>query len=147
MTEEQHNQLHAEFADLFYSYDPDNNSSTYFCECESGWFDLLYITFSTIKNHLKHHPKTSFKFTQIKEKFAGLRFYSYNADDFISGVISLAESMSTRTCEICGNPGYVAKCDGGYWVKTLCDNHAKELNYSKSLTKKKLQESQKSENC
>lgn len=147
MTDEQHKQLYAEFADIFYDCDPDEDTFTYFCECGSGWFDLIYMSLSTIKAYLKLHPEKDFRFAQIKEKFAGLRMYSYNADDFISGVISLAEALSARTCEVCGNPGYVAKCDGGYWVKALCDAHAKELNYSKSLTKKKLQESKNSETC
>ena len=64
--------------------------------------------------------------TQIKEKFGELRFYYYGGDDYCSGVESMAESMSAVTCEVCGSSG---KLRGGGWVRTLCDEHAKEAGY------------------
>jgi hypothetical protein len=54
---------------------------------------------------------------QIKEKFGTLRFYYTGGDDYISGMVSLAESMSGVTCEECGNPG---ERRGGGWVRTIC---------------------------
>lgn len=58
---------------------------------------------------------------QVKEKFAGLRFYVNGATNEIYNYINFAESMSYRTCEICGSPGK-RYTDG--WHKTLCDIHA-----------------------
>lgn len=54
---------------------------------------------------------------QVKEKFGTLRFYYTGGDDEISGMVSMAESMSGVTCESCGNPG---ECRGGGWVHTYC---------------------------
>jgi hypothetical protein len=58
---------------------------------------------------------------QVKEKFGTLRFYYSGGDDYVSGLVSMAESMSAVTCEECGNPG---KQVGGGWITTLCKEHA-----------------------
>ena len=58
---------------------------------------------------------------QVKEKFGGLRFYVQAATDKHYQYISFAESMSYRTCEMCGAPGKTYT-DG--WHTTLCDIHA-----------------------
>lgn len=62
---------------------------------------------------------------QVKEKFAGLRFYHHGGDEFCDGVIRQAAAMSVRTCEECGAPGTVG---GRSWIKTLCDTHRKKLD-------------------
>lgn len=54
---------------------------------------------------------------QVKEKFGSLRFYTNAIDDTVRGMIRMAESMSVRTCEVCGNPG---KSRGGRWIRTRC---------------------------
>ena len=64
--------------------------------------------------------------TQIKEKFGTLRFYYFGGDDYCRGVESMAESMSAVTCEVCGSSG---KIRNGKWIRTLCDEHAKESGY------------------
>lgn len=56
---------------------------------------------------------------QVKEKFGTLRFYVSAADDHVRGLINMAEGMSARTCETCGNPGKIMNDKG--WVSTLCD--------------------------
>lgn len=60
---------------------------------------------------------------QVKEKFGGLRFYYRGGDDYIRGLVRMADEMSYVTCEICGNSGKVRN-EG--WVRTLCDDHAKK---------------------
>ena len=60
---------------------------------------------------------------QIKEKFGTLRFYYAGGDEYIDGLVSMAESMSAVTCEECGNPG--TQTDGG-WIKTICKPCTKE---------------------
>jgi hypothetical protein len=57
---------------------------------------------------------------QIKEKFAGLRFYTDYCNDRADILIQFAESMSRRTCEECGNPG---ELDNAGWMKTYCKDH------------------------
>ena len=64
--------------------------------------------------------------TQVKEKYGTLRFYVYGADEYVHGLIQMAEAMSMITCETCGAPG---KERGGGWIRTLCDEHAKEQGY------------------
>lgn len=55
---------------------------------------------------------------QVKEKFGTLRFYYTGGDDYISGLVAMAESMSGVICETCGNPG---KQTRGGWIKTICN--------------------------
>ena len=55
---------------------------------------------------------------QVKEKFGGLRFYFSGGDDYIDGVVNMAETMSYRTCEECGASGN----SEGY-IQTLCEEH------------------------
>jgi len=54
---------------------------------------------------------------QVKEKFGGLRFYYRGGDEFISGLVRMAESMSYVTCEVCSSP---AKQTTGGWIVTMC---------------------------
>ena len=63
---------------------------------------------------------------QVKEKFGTLRFYYSGGDDYISGMVRMAESMSAVTCEGCGNTG---ERRGGGWVHTYCTpcEEAREL--------------------
>ena len=63
---------------------------------------------------------------QVKEKFGTLRFYYSGGDDYISGMVSLAESMTGVTCESCGNIG---ESRGGGWIHTYCTpcEEAREL--------------------
>jgi hypothetical protein len=63
---------------------------------------------------------------QIKEKFGTLRFYYTGGDDYIDGMVRMAESMSGVICEGCGNVG--ERRDGG-WVHTYCTpcEEAREL--------------------
>ena len=61
--------------------------------------------------------------SQVKEKFGGLRFYTNGYNEAVSAMISMAESMSYRTCEVCGNPG---RSNNYGWISTLCDTHRLE---------------------
>ena len=96
-----------------------------------GWFEILEAACSNIQHHVdwkrRQHPELSDEefdeqhqviAAQVKEKFGGLRFYVDNCDDYVRGVIAMAESMSYRTCEDCGNKGH--RRSGG-WIRTLCD--------------------------
>lgn len=62
---------------------------------------------------------------QVKEKFGGLRFYYEGGNEYVAGLVSMAESWADIACEECGGIG--KKRDGG-WVRTLCDVHEAERN-------------------
>jgi hypothetical protein len=61
--------------------------------------------------------------SQVKEKFGTLRFYYSGGDDFVDGVVRMAESMSCVTCEVCGTPGTTT---GRSWIRTTCETHRKD---------------------
>jgi hypothetical protein len=72
-----------------------------------------------MKNPLRDVPKLVPQVTldQVKEKFGTLRFYYTGGDEYISGMVTMAEAMSGVICESCGNPG---KQTSGGWIKTIC---------------------------
>lgn len=103
-------------------------------ECNLGWYDILSSLCFQIKQHerniegqTKYKQKTDpeykldytpVKFEQIKEKYGGLRIYHYGGDEYVHGLVSMAEAMSYQICEICGEKG---KPNKGGWIKTLCN--------------------------
>ncbi len=60
---------------------------------------------------------------QIKEKFAGLRFYFQGGDDAVWGMVEMAEVWAAQSCEVCGERG-IARHGG--WSRTLCGTHEAE---------------------
>ena len=92
-------------------------------ECDDGWFNILNQLMVNIQNHIdwKNREKEvvpQVTLDQVKEKFGTLRFYYTGGDDYISGMVTMAESMSGVTCESCGLPG---ERKGGGWIKTICE--------------------------
>ncbi len=93
-----------------------------------GWRPLVEQLSQVIQSHVdsaqkqgKDCPQVIVE--QVKEKFGTLRFYYQGGDDFISGAVWLAESMTGQLCEECGGLG---KTRSGGWVRTLCDQHEVE---------------------
>jgi len=106
-------------------------------ECGNGWFNILDQLMGNIQHHIdwknkKEEVVAQVTLDQVKEKFGTLRFYYTGGDDYIDGMVTMAESMSGVTCEECGNPG---KRIGGGWVTTLCEEHAKarDIIYDEDL--------------
>ena len=98
-------------------------------DCGDGWYNIIDAVCAQIKNREYDNNNVdwlSVFATQVKEKYGTLRFYYVGGDDYIDGVVAMAEAMSAVTCETCGAPG---KLRGGSWLKTLCDEHAKEQGY------------------
>jgi hypothetical protein len=73
-----------------------------------------------LKEELAMHIDELPSFTQVKEKFGSLRIYTQGGTEQHNGYIAFAESMSQRTCEICGNIGNLR---ASAWVKTRCGAH------------------------
>jgi hypothetical protein len=120
---------------------PDQFKNLKWIECDDGWYEILSRLFYIVNNRLIYkkrlnEPLEHFVWSQIKEKFGGLRAYCYGSDDFIRGAIEMAESMSYITCEVTGEKGkvrYKKFDDDGQpipaWVRTLCDNEATKQGY------------------
>jgi len=96
--------------------------------CGDGWYSLIDTMCGNIKNQMdnanRNKPEEEHvvcEATQVKEKFGGLRFYVQGSDEFIDGIIDLAESMSYRICSQCGNASAQNKNKRG-WIYTLCNN-------------------------
>jgi hypothetical protein len=96
-------------------------------ECGDGWFNVINKLCYNIQRHIDWENRNGtvvpqVVVDQVKEKFGTLRFYYTGGDDYISGLVDMAEGMSGVTCEECGNPG---KSRSGGWIRTLCEEHSK----------------------
>lgn len=90
--------------------------------CGDGWYNIINTMCKLIQSHLDRNPEVPQVVAfQVKEKFAGLRFYYSGGDDYIDGVARMAAALSEVTCEECGAPGVVR---GGSWLRCLCDEHS-----------------------
>ena len=94
----------------------------------SGWWLILESLCTNIQSHIDWKEKQGqaipqVVIEQIKEKFGGLRFYHQGGDDTTDGMITMAETWASVSCEECGTPG---KRTSGGWIKTLCDFHIAE---------------------
>ncbi len=97
-------------------------------ECGDGWFNILDQLMGNIQHHIDWKNKNGevvhqVTLNQVKEKFGSLRFYYTGGDNYIDGMVTMAESMSGVTCEECGLPG--TQTQGG-WIKTACAAHRGE---------------------
>lgn len=101
-------------------------------ECSDGWYTLINVLCHEIQNYIDWKIKSipaddleNFQVValQVKEKFGGLRFYYSGGDEFINGIVRMAEGMSYKICEYCGNPGKPNK-EG--WIKTQCEQCQKD---------------------
>ncbi len=97
-------------------------------ECDDGWIDIIDQLCSKIQQRIDWKSRClsdddietlQVVATQVKEKFGTLRFYYFGGDDVISGLVSMAETISGITCEACGNSGRT-RTNG--WHRTLCDS-------------------------
>jgi hypothetical protein len=95
---------------------------------DEGWWPILEALCGQIQHHIDWKNKQSevvpqVTVAQIKEKFGGLRFYYNGGDEYIQGLVSMAESWAGHSCETCGAPG---EQGGSGWIKTLCPTHREE---------------------
>jgi len=117
-----------------------------------GWYSLVDQLCTDIEASLSPEEAKSLKIQQIKEKYAGLRFYfkfGRHEDRFVDvateqgietystkagagdeqmnrirDLVSAATTKSEITCQTCGQSGETRNL-GGYLV-TLCDQHFDE---------------------
>jgi len=95
-------------------------------ECESGWEPLIRRLCEKLQR-LSDYEGHQVVASQIKEKFGTLSFYVQSATEIQYDVISQAEDLSRQKCEVCGK--YAETRSKGYWLKTVCTEHAAEHGY------------------
>ena len=115
---------------MIFKCNDDSTSKIWGLECDDGWYDLLDCLCFSIQNHidfalkdtqLSDEERTELQVVaqQVKSKFGGLRFYSCGGDVYTDGMVKMAESMSHRVCESCGNKARQQTV--GTWIHTTCD--------------------------
>ena len=102
----------------YYSDRPPIKGSGFF-SVGVGWYPLIKDLISDLIE-LGWDKQTC----QVKEKFGGLRFYINGASDGVHKRIGVAEDLSYKTCETCGEKGELRTNIG--WHTTLCDKHYEE---------------------
>jgi len=145
MDDELQDKLYQKHPDLFSNRtkSPMESCMCWGCEVGNGWYELLSSVCWSISQHEKNirdririladQPEKikkdleyfPVKFDQVKEKYGGLRIYFTGGDDYVEGVISMAEEYSYKVCETCGNAG---KPNKGGWISTLCESCRNETN-------------------
>jgi len=85
-------------------------------EAFRGRWDARWIFYQELPGR-KVHPQVTLK--QAKEKFGTLRIYMNVSDEYVDGLISMAESWSARTCEACGS-NHDVKSRSKHWIALRC---------------------------
>lgn len=123
MKEENEQKLFNKFPDLLpTNLGIESSLIAFGIECGDGWFQILWdlcekITAVCRDNDIKIGPE-DLHVNQIKEKYAGLRFYTSSCCDCVNQLIKDAEELCEKTCELCGEPG---KVHGQAWIYTRCE--------------------------
>lgn len=141
MDQELQNKLYTEYPQFFSNKDKGIQQScmAWGCDVNNGWYEILNHLCWKIKQHednikwhreylekknpekLESEPEYfPVKFDQVKEKYGGLRIYFSGGDDYINGLVSMAEAISYSVCEICGNKGEANKSG---WISVRCEAH------------------------
>jgi hypothetical protein len=138
MNTELQNKLYEKYPQLFVNKDktPMQSPMCFGIETGEGWYEILSSLCWMIKQYedsviwqTEWNQKTNpeyksdyfpVKFDQIKEKYGGLRVYFSGGNQYIEGLVSMAEAMSYKVCDVCGNKGEANKQG---WISTRCEAH------------------------
>lgn len=118
--------VHAAWDDIKRKYPVINGGARLGDSVNPGWWHLLESYFTVCQQQAAVDPTCRVELQQIKEKFGGLRIYSYieGSDESIIAIEAaenIAIEAAWKTCEACGQPGELR---GGGWLRTLCEAHA-----------------------
>ena len=108
------------------------------CECGDGWYPLLRDLCRAVADRYQMDGRAvDLVILQVKEKYAGLRFYYTHTDSAgcmqmesqealrklrgdVAGIVERFEQKSEETCESCGKRGVVR--EDLDWMQTLCED-------------------------
>ena len=68
-------------------------------QCGDGWFYLLDELCNRIQQHVDNKKIQQVEAAQVKSKWGGLIFYVDNSNEYVDGLISMAERISYRVRE------------------------------------------------
>ena len=100
----------------------DLNNPLFGFECGDGWYSILDALFERMAHHASHSASKKIVITQVKEKYGSLRVYYISNDPILEAFVDLAESLSERTCEVCGCPGKMT-VNATKWIRVRCQQH------------------------
>ena len=92
-------------------------------ETGDGWFTLLDVLCGYLQWETDNNDAPQVVASQVKEKYGELRFYVGATSKRQDAMIDFAESLSARTCEVCGAPAADAKAGASNWITTRCGLH------------------------
>ena len=121
MTEKNTKKLIERFPRIF-------NDKFYF-ECDDGWFDIIFELCKDMQQEVNNSGCEQVVAAQVKEKFAGLRFYASGGNEVTHAMIEKYSKLSMEVCELTGGKGYLCKKHG--WFKTLSTQSAILLGFKK----------------
>lgn len=102
--------------------DPRSTLMCFGFECGDGWYDIIDTLCHHIQKHVDSKELPQVVAVQVKEKFGTLRFYTGSCDTTVNRLTYMAEDLSSKTCETCGNKGKLYM--NGWWY-TACDEHTR----------------------
>lgn len=105
-------ELFEKYPDMFVRHE--GRLQTYMYTWPGGWDDLVSQLIHDVAS-----ASDDVRILQIKEKFAGLRFYYSGGGEEVSKLVDKAERESYTTCQNCGSPEGAEVSRRG-WVSTLC---------------------------
>lgn len=115
--------------------DPHQSALAFGFEHDNGWGIILM----RLSQQLEAFAPGAIRVRQVKEKFGALRVYYDTAPlpnwirERVAKTVAEAEQQSTRTCEVCGRPGWLRSRRGSLWYRTLCRRCADRLHYGPPL--------------
>lgn len=90
--------------------------------CRDGWYNLVDVLCERLQAWSDLNGAPQVVVTEVKEKWGELSFNAKGGSREQDGMIIMAEEMSARICELCGNAGKLLVAGETYL--TRCHLHA-----------------------
>ena len=104
-------------------------AQNFYFECEDGWADIIFNLCKELQQEIDNSDCEQVVAVQVKEKFAGLRFYASSGSEKTDQIINKYSKLSIETCEMTGGRGFI--CEKFGWYKTLCPEAAMTLGFKR----------------
>ena len=108
---------------------PNIFEENFYFECDDGWFDIIFDLCKDVQQEVNNSTCQQVVAAQVKEKFAGLRFYASGGNEVTDAIVNKYSKLSSKTCEMTGGKGYL--CEKHGWYKTLSTQSALLLGFKR----------------